>query len=217
MATTFETGRLSEDVLRTNFSERLPSMTDEQAVTEASRCLFCYDAPCMVACPTSIDIPSFIKRIQTEDTIGAAEKILDANVLGASCARVCATEELCEEACVLHAHERPIAIGRLQRFATDALIADGRGIPHVPGRESGRKVAIVGGGPAGLAAAAGLRQRGHAVTIFERHPQLGGLATYGIIPLREPTEIAMWEVEQILALGVDARVNCEVGVDVAGQ
>lgn len=212
------TGKLAADTLAGNFEERLERLTTEQAVTEASRCLYCFDAPCMVACPTSIDIPSFIKRIATGDTMGAANKILEQNVLGASCARVCATEELCEEACVLdRAHEKPITIGRLQRYATDHLLDSGGSIPYVPGTDTGRSVAVIGGGPAGLAAAAELRVAGHAVTIFERQPQLGGLATYGIIPHREPTAIAMWEVDQVLALGVEARTNTEVGIDVTAD
>ena len=207
-------GRLPADILADNFAERLQPMVDDQALVEASRCLFCYDAPCMVACPTSIDIPSFIKRISTGDAIGAANKILSANVLGASCARVCAVEELCEEACVLHRDEKPIEIGRLQRFATDELIDRGMDIPYVAGAATSKSVAVVGGGPAGLAAAAALRVAGHAVTIFDRQPELGGLATYGIIPLREPTEIAMWEGEQIRKLGVEVRTGAEIGVDV---
>ena len=170
----------------------------------------------MVACPTSIDIPSFIRRINTGDAVGAAEKILDANVLGATCARVCATEELCEEACVLQAHEKPIHIGRLQRFATDAFMDTGRGLPYEIAPATGKRVAVIGGGPAGLAAAAGFRTDGHD-TIFERQPQLGGLATYGIIPLREPTEIALWEAEQIVAMGVEARTGVEVGVDISAD
>lgn len=208
-------GRLPAQELADRFAERLAPLTSDQATTEASRCLYCFDAPCMVACPTSIDIPSFIKRVATGDTLGAANKILEQNVLGASCARVCAVEELCEEACVLdRAHEKPISIGRLQRFATDHLLDAGGNIPYIAGSPTGKHVAIVGGGPAGLAAAAGLRVDGHDVTIFERQPRLGGLATYGIIPLREPTAIAMWEADQVLALGVRARTNVEVGVDV---
>jgi glutamate synthase (NADPH/NADH) small chain len=167
----------------------------------------------MVACPTSIDIPGFIQRISSGDRQGSADRIFEANVLGASCARVCATEELCEEACVLHAHERPIQIGRLQRYATDLVVDSGGSLPYVAGPDTGKSVAVIGGGPAGLACAAGLRVHGHAVTIFERQPQLGGLATYGIIPLREPTEIALWEADQILKLGATARTGVTVGGD----
>jgi dihydropyrimidine dehydrogenase (NAD+) subunit PreT len=210
--------RRHADDLAADFAERLAPLTTDQAVVEASRCLYCFDAPCMVACPTSIDIPGFIQRISTGDRLGAANRIFEQNVLGASCARVCATEELCEEACVLdRAHEKPIEIGRLQRYATDLVVDGGLSIPYTPGPDTGKHVAIIGGGPAGLAAAAGLRVHGHAVTIFERQPQLGGLATYGIIPLREPTEIALWEAEQILALGVTANCGVEVGVDVDPQ
>jgi len=211
------TQRQPAEVLEERFAERRDPFTPDQALIEASRCLYCFDAPCMVACPTSIDVPSFIRRIATDDAVGAAHKILDVNVLGASCARVCATEELCEQACVLHAHEQPIAIGALQRYATDALVAHGEGIPYEAGPDTGKRVAVVGGGPAGLAAAAGLRQCGHSVTIFERQPELGGLATYGIIPLREPTGVIRWEVEQILRLGVEAACNTEVGVHISAS
>jgi len=210
--------RRPEPDLAADFAERLQPMTKDQALVESSRCLYCYDAPCMVACPTSIDIPGFIQRIETGDRLGAANRILEANVMGATCARVCAVEELCEEACVLdRAHEKPIEIGRLQRYATDLVVEGGLSIPYTPGPSTGKHVAIVGGGPAGLAAAAGLRVAGHDVTIFERQPNLGGLATYGIIPLREPTAIALWEAEQVLALGVTARCNVEVGVDVSAE
>lgn len=174
----------------------------------------------MVACPTSIDIPGFIKLIGTDDRLGAAQRILAQNVMGASCARVCAVEELCEQACVLGPSEGPIQIGRLQRHATDEVYRDEAGFRRAgiyPGTPTGLRVAVVGGGPAGLAAAAELRIAGHEVTIFERQPQLGGLAMYGIIPLREPSEVALWEASQVLALGAQARTGCEVGVDVSAD
>lgn len=207
----------SPEQIDADLSERLPRMSRNEALAEASDCLYCYDAPCMKACPTSIDIPGFIKLIGTDDRLGAAQRILEQNVLGASCARVCATEELCEQACVLTPGEGPILIGRLQRYATDLLVEDGLGIDvagYVPGPPTGRSVAIVGGGPAGLAAAAQLRTAGHDVTVYERQAELGGLATYGIIPLREPTEIALWEAGQIRAMGVTVRTGVEVGRDV---
>ena len=200
-----------------DLAERLPRLTRNEAFAEASDCLYCYDAPCMNACPTSIDIPGFIKLIATDDRLGAAQRILEQNVLGSSCARVCATEELCEEACVLTPGEGPILIGRLQRYATDLLVEEGLDLDvagYVPGTPTGRSVAVIGGGPAGLAAAAGLRVAGHDVTIFDRQPELGGLATYGIIPLREPTEIALWEADQVRKLGVTTRTGVDVGTDV---
>lgn len=205
------------ELIDADLSERLPRLTRNEAFAEASDCLYCYDAPCMNACPTSIDIPGFIKLIATDDRLGAAQRILEQNVMGASCARVCATEELCEEACVLTPGEGPILIGRLQRYATDHLIEEGLGIDvagYVPGPSTGRSVAVIGGGPAGLAAAAGLRTAGHDVTIFDRQPELGGLATYGIIPLREPTAIALWEADQVRAMGVTVRTGVDVGTDV---
>jgi glutamate synthase (NADPH/NADH) small chain len=215
--TKLQTGRRPSDHIEADLAERLPVFSDQQAYAEATRCLYCFDAPCMVACPTSIDIPGFIKLIGTDDRLGAAQRILGQNVMGASCARVCAVEELCEEACVLGPNEGPIQIGRLQRYATDEVYRDERGFQRAglyPGVPTGLKVAVVGGGPAGLAAAAELRIAGHDVTIFERQPEHGGLAMYGIIPLREPSEVALWEASQVLALGATARTNCEVGVDV---
>ncbi len=212
-----QTGRRPAADIEADLSERLLPMTDQEAYAEATRCLYCFDAPCMVACPTSIDIPGFIKLIGTDDRLGSAQRILGQNVMGASCARVCAVEELCEEACVLAPNEGPIKIGQLQRYATDTVYRDPDGFRRAglyPGLPTGRKVAVVGGGPAGLACAAQLRIAGHDVTIFERQPKLGGLATYGIIPLREPTDVALWEASQVVALGAEARTSCEVGRDV---
>lgn len=212
------TGRRPAAQIEADLGERLEPLSQQEAYAEATRCLYCFDAPCMHACPTSIDIPGFIKLVATDDDLGAAQRILGQNVMGASCARVCAVEELCEEACVLAQHEGPIRIGRLQRHATDAVYRDPQGFRRAgiyPGVDTGRRIAVVGGGPAGLAAAAQLRIAGHAVTIFERQPELGGLATYGIIPLREPTEVALWEASQVVALGAEARTGVEVGRDVA--
>ncbi len=212
-----QTGRRPADEIEADLSERLLPMSEQEAYAEATRCLYCFDAPCMVACPTSIDIPGFIKLIGTDDRLGSAQRILGQNVMGASCARVCAVEELCEEACVLEPNEGPIKIGQLQRYATDVVYRDPEGFRKAglyPGVATGRSVAVVGGGPAGLACAAQLRIAGHAVTIFERQPELGGLAMYGIIPLREPSDVALWEASQVLALGATARTNCEVGTDI---
>lgn len=152
------------------------AMTTPQAVIEAQRCLYCYAAPCQQACPTHIEIPSFIRRISNHDDRGAAQTILDANVLGASCARVCPVEELCEGACVLNDTEDPIQIGRLQRYATDTFSATGRPIIEA-GPDTGRRVLIVGSGPAGLSAAAELRRDGHQVVIWESRQRAGGLST----------------------------------------
>ncbi|MCW2925440.1 MAG: FAD-dependent pyridine nucleotide-disulfide oxidoreductase [Thermoleophilia bacterium] len=215
-----ETGRRPAEQVEGDLAERLRPLTKQDAFAEASRCLYCFDAPCMVACPTSIDIPGFIKLIQTDDRLGSAQRILEENVLGASCARVCAVEELCEEACVLAPGEGPIMIGRLQRHATDEVYGDADGFARagiVAGVATGRSVAVVGGGPAGLAAAAELRVAGHDVTIFDRQPTLGGLTMYGIIPLREPSEVALWEADQVLALGAVARTGVEIGRDVTAD
>lgn len=177
---------------------------------EANRCLNCYDAPCIRACPTHIDVPSFIGKIGTGNLRGSARVILDANPLGASCARVCPTSQLCEGACVYNdAGETPIRIGDLQRYAVDYVMQRDVTI-FEPGEPSGKHVAIVGGGPAGIAAARDLRRYGHAVTIFEAKELLGGLNTFGIVPFRLDLETALWECAQVVKMG--ARIQCGVRV-----
>ena len=189
-------------------------MTPLDVKVEANRCLNCYDAPCMAACPTSIDIPRFIRRIASGDLAGSARTIMKANPMGASCARVCPTDELCEGACVYAPDNSPIRIGQLQQHATDWLMADGRML-FAPGKPTGKRVAIVGGGPAGLSAARDLAVMGHAVTIFERDDLAGGLNTYGIVPFRLPVDVAVWEAEQVRRLGVDIKAGIAVGTDIA--
>jgi len=184
---------------------------------EASRCLYCYDAPCTQACPTHIDVPGFIGKIATNDLLGSARTIMDANPVGASCARVCPTEQLCEGACVYAHQETPIRIGDLQRYATDWLIQHDGVQLFSAGPPTGRRVAIVGAGPAGLAAARDLRRSGHDVTIFESKPEAGGLDTYGIVPFRLPIDVALWEAKQVAQMGVEMRLGTRVGADVSPQ
>ena len=183
-------------------------------VVESNRCLDCYDAPCTRACPTSIDIPRFIRRIASGDLAGSARTIMDANPMGASCARVCPTEELCEGACVYAPDASPIRIGALQRHATDWLIADGRALFQA-GAPTGKSVAIVGGGPAGLSAARDLARLGHRVEVFERDEQPGGLNTYGIVPYRLPADIAIWEAQEVRRLGVTIHTGVTVDAPLA--
>ncbi|MFP7365322.1 NAD(P)-dependent oxidoreductase [Corynebacterium callunae] len=184
-----------------------PAMTAAEAINEANRCLYCADAACVQACPTHIDIPEFIHKISTENTTGAATTILEENFLGATCARVCPVAELCQGACVMNKMaEKPIEIGRLQRFATDHLIEQGIK-PFQAGPKTGKKVLVVGSGPAGLSAAAELAKTGHEVTVWERRELAGGLSTYGIITLREPVEIAQREVDMVRELGVQIETN----------
>ena len=195
-------------------AELLPPLTDHEALVEANRCLFCYDAPCTHACPTHIDIPRFIKKISTDNVAGSAATILEANLLGATCARVCPVQELCEGACVLGAEHKPIMIGRLQRFATDYVAA--RGIETFrAGSPTGKTVAVVGAGPAGLSCAGELAKLGHQVTVFEKRRFPGGLSTYGIISLREPVTVSLAEVEAVRRLGVEFRTGVALGGEVS--
>lgn len=210
MSTTF----ISLTDLKRNFAEVKAGMKPKEAIEESNRCLFCYDAPCMHACPTGIDIPSFIKKIASGNLKGSARTIMDANPVGASCSRVCPTEELCEGACVLNHSSKPILIGQLQRYATDWAIKNEQ-ILFKAGASNGKTVAIVGSGPAGLSAARELARFGFKVTVFEAKEQAGGLDTYGIVSFRLPQEISLWEVEQVRQLGVEFRMNTRVGVEVS--
>jgi dihydropyrimidine dehydrogenase (NAD+) subunit PreT len=194
--------------------EHLPPLSAHEAVVESNRCLFCYDAPCTHACPTHIDIPRFIKKISTDNLVGSARAILESNLLGATCARVCPVQELCEGACVLGAEHKPIMIGRLQRFAMD--YASNRGLQLFrPAPATGKRVAVIGAGPAGLSCAGELAKAGHSVTIFEKRQLGGGLSTYGIISLREPLNVSLAEVEMIQRLGVEIEMGRELGRDLS--
>jgi glutamate synthase (NADPH/NADH) small chain len=191
-------------------AEALPPLSDHEAAVESNRCLFCYDAPCTHACPTHIDIPRFIKKITTDNIVGSAAAILESNLLGATCARVCPVQELCEGACVLGADHKPIMIGRLQRYAMDHAYSRGLNGVRVAA-PTGQKIAVIGAGPAGLSCAGELAKLGHSVTIFEKRELAGGLSTYGIITLREPVDIALAEVEVIRRLGVQFETGVELG------
>jgi dihydropyrimidine dehydrogenase (NAD+) subunit PreT len=192
--------------------ELLPPLSEQEAVTESARCLMCFDAPCTHACPTHIDIPKFIKKISTGNLLGSARTILESNLLGATCARVCPVQELCEGACVLGSEHKPIAIGRLQRHAMDYVYGRKMDVFHA-GKSIGKKVAVVGAGPAGLSCAGELSKLGVSVTLYEKRELPGGLSTYGIIVLREPVEVALTEVAMIQRLGARIEPGKEVGVD----
>jgi dihydropyrimidine dehydrogenase (NAD+) subunit PreT len=202
--------------LKKNFQEVEPGLTDREAIEEANRCLYCYDAPCIKACPTGIDIPTFIKKIASGNLKGSAKTIMLSNPVGASCARVCPTEELCEGACVLNHSTKPIMIGNLQRYATDWAIRNEE-VLFQAGKKNGKTVAVVGGGPAGLSAARELARMGYKVTIFEAEKEAGGLNTYGIVSFRLPQNISFWEVNQVKSLGVEIRTNTRVGKDVPAK
>jgi dihydropyrimidine dehydrogenase (NAD+) subunit PreT len=197
---------------RNGLSELLPPLSRNEAAIEAARCLMCYDAPCTHACPTHIDIPKFIKKIGTHNLRGSARTILESNLLGATCARVCPVQELCEGACVLGAEHKPITIGRLQRYAMDYAYSND-GAFFQAGKETGKKVAVVGAGPAGLSCAGELAKHGHRVTLFEKRDLAGGLSTYGIIGLREPVEVALAEVAMLVKLGIQIETGKELGTD----
>jgi dihydropyrimidine dehydrogenase (NAD+) subunit PreT len=196
-------------------AEQLPPLSEQEALVEANRCLYCYDAPCTQACPTHIDVPRFIKKISTGNLTGSARTIFEANLLGATCARVCPVQELCEGACVLGAEHRPIMIGRLQRHAMDYAYSRAPTLIHANqihiDPPTGKAIAVVGSGPAGLSCAGELARRGHSVTVFEKRQLPGGLSTYGIIALREPLEAALAEVKMIERLGVKIETNAELG------
>jgi dihydropyrimidine dehydrogenase (NAD+) subunit PreT len=194
-------GRLAPGDYDKNFGDMHPPLTRHESLVESDRCYFCYDAPCTIACPTSIDIPMFIRKINTGNVDGAAETIFSANILGGMCARVCPTEQLCEEACVRNtAEEKPVKIGLLQRYATDHYMGGhltyGQRKP-----DTGKRVAVVGAGPAGLACAHALSMEGHAVTLFEARQKPGGLNEHGIATYKTPNNFAQAEVDFVLAIG----------------
>jgi glutamate synthase (NADPH/NADH) small chain len=194
-------GRLDAATIAANFADLHAPLDPHEAAVAADRCYFCHDAPCVTACPTAIDIPMFIRQIAAGNPMGAAKTIFDQNILGGMCARVCPTETLCEAACVREAAEgTPVEIGRLQRFATDRMMAAGVH-PFTRAAATGRRVAVVGAGPAGLACAHRLAMRGHAVELFDSRPKPGGLNEYGIAAYKTVDGFAQAEVEWLLKIG----------------
>lgn len=195
-------GRLSSEEYAERFADATPRFTETQALLEAERCLYCYDAPCATACPTSIDVPSFIRRIGDGNLRGAARTILESNPLGGMCARVCPTENLCEAVCVRNTQEdRPVAIGRLQRHAVDALMESDKPQVFTRAPSTGKKVAVVGAGPAGLACAYTLARQGHDVVVFDAKPKAGGLNEYGLASYKTPGDFAQQEINWLLGIG----------------
>ncbi|PBB68806.1 dihydropyrimidine dehydrogenase [Mesorhizobium sp. WSM4312] len=207
-------GRLPAEQYADNFSDLHPPLDHHEALVESDRCYFCYDAPCMNACPTSIDIPLFIRQISTGNPIGSAKTIFDQNILGGMCARVCPTETLCEEVCVREVAEgKPVQIGRLQRYATDVAMAENKQFYARP-EPTGKTIAVVGAGPAGLAAAHRLARHGHDVTILEARPKAGGLNEYGIAAYKSVDNFAQAEVDYVTAIGgIDIQNGKALGRD----
>ena len=194
-------GRLSADQIARGFADLHAPLAPHEVHVAADRCYFCHDAPCVTACPTSIDIPLFIRQIATGTPEAAARTIFESNILGGMCARVCPTEDLCEGACVREAAEgKPVEIGRLQRHATDTLMAR-QGHPFTRAPETGKRVAVVGAGPAGLSCAHRLAMLGHAVTLYDAKPKPGGLNEYGIAAYKSTNGFAQREVDWLMGIG----------------
>lgn len=208
-------GWLDAEQLAENFADAHPPLDARAALVEANRCYFCYDAPCTQACPTSIDIPSFIRKIATGNLKGSARTILEANILGGMCARVCPTETLCEEACVRNTQEsKPVEIGALQRYATDHLFEQGIQLfERAPA--TGKRVAVVGAGPAGLSCAHRLAMLGHDVVLMDAREKLGGLNEYGLAAYKTVDNFAQREIDYLLSIGgIEVRTNTALGRDV---
>ncbi len=198
------------ETLEKEFKKIKPLMTASEAVVESSRCLFCHDAPCIKACPTSIDIPMFIRQIMTKNIKGSAKTIFTQNILGKSCGEVCPTQVLCEGSCVyLELNEKPIDIGRLQAYATGYAIENDIHF-FKAGKATGKKIAVIGGGPAGLACAHELTVLGHKVTVLEANKKAGGLNTYGVAPYKLTNKDSLNEVEYISKIGFEIKAGIKV-------
>ena len=208
-------GRLDAATLARNFADSTPPLTPHEALVESTRCYFCHDAPCLEACPTGIDIPGFIRKISTGNLRGSALRILEANIFGGTCARVCPTEILCEGACVRMAEEeRPVRIGALQRHATDWLM-EREPTPFARAASTGRRVAVLGAGPAGIACAHRLARHGHEVAVFDPREKAGGLNEYGIAAYKMADDFAQRELAWLLGIGGIAIRHGTISLDAA--
>ncbi|MBL7716823.1 MAG: NAD(P)-dependent oxidoreductase [Bdellovibrionales bacterium] len=218
-------GRLKAPQYKDVFCDHVMPLTEMQAQVESSRCYYCYDAPCIQACPTQIDIPSFIRKINNGNIKGAAIDILSANIMGGTCSRACPVETLCQEACVReHAEKKPVQIGSLQRFATDEffkqLDSEGKNKktgekPFTRAKSTGKKVAVVGAGPAGMSCAHRLAMLGHSVTVYEAREKAGGLNEYGLAPYKMTDDFAQKELDFILSIGgIEVKTGKRLGQDI---
>ena len=214
MTADIRSGRLDPEEIAQNFCELHAPLTELQAIQESARCLFCHDAPCTQACPTDIDIPGFIRKITSGNLIGAAQTILNENIMGNTCANVCPVEELCEQVCVkTTSEEKPVVIGQLQRYATDYLFENGTQ-PFAAAPDSGKYIAVIGAGPAGLSCAHRLALLGHNVTIFETRVEPGGLNEYGLAAYKMLEDRAAREVAFILDIGgINVETGSSLGTD----
>ena len=206
--------RLSKQEIEDNFTDLHPPLSAIEALIEADRCYFCYDAPCTIACPSDIDVPGFIQSIQSDNLTGAADKILSENIFGGMCARDCPTEELCQQACVRNDHEeKPVEIGLLQRYATDSVLNNGVKL-FARKKDSGKSIAVVGAGPAGISCAHRLSVLGHNITVYDAKDKLGGLNEYGIAAYKSTNDFAQQELDYILDIG---GINIETGMELGKQ
>ena len=206
--------RLSKKEIEDNFSDLHAPLSPIEALIEADRCYFCYDAPCTTACPSDIDVPGFIQSIRSDNLTGAAEKILSENIFGGMCARDCPTEELCQQACVRNDHEdKPVEIGLLQRYATDSVLNNGVKL-FSRKKDTGKSIAVIGAGPAGISCAHRLSVLGHNITVYDAKDKLGGLNEYGIAAYKSTDDFAQQELDYILDIG---GIKIETGMELGKQ